>query len=43
MKKEVSRASVESPPMKPLLGSLPLLMTVCGGGLPFIGLVGKRT
>ena len=40
--KGVSGASAESPPVGPLAGPLPLPMAVCGGGLPFIGPVGKR-
>ena len=42
VKKEVSGASAEPLPVGPLVGSLLMPMTVCGGGLPFIGPVGKR-
>ena len=42
VKKEVSGASAEPPPVGPLAGSLLMPMAVCGGGLPFIGPVGKR-
>ena len=49
VKKGVSGASAESPPVGPLAGPLPMPMAVCGGGLavcggglPFIGPVGKR-
>ena len=41
--KRGSGASAESPPVGPLAGSLSMPMAVCGGGLPFIGPVGKRT
>ena len=42
VKKGVSGASAEEPPVGPLAGPLPMPMAVCGGGLPFIGPVGKR-
>ena len=42
VKKGVFGYSVEPSPVGPLAGPLPMPMAVCGGGLPFVGPVGKR-
>ena len=42
VKKGMCGVSAESLSVRPLAGSLSMLMAVCGEGLPFIGPVGKK-